>query len=70
VNFWYLHHSTIIAVIQQKRAAHRPPNIFIVPQQAHICPSAFSPRFGIISYGTSHLAKQHFFVYYKDTKKE
>jgi hypothetical protein len=53
-----------------KKAAQRPPNIFIIPQHTDICPSAFSPRFGILSYGTSHLAKWRFFVYYEDTKKE
>jgi hypothetical protein len=42
----------------------------MIPQYAHICPSAVSPRFGIISYETSHLAKRRFFVYYEDTKKE
>ena len=45
-------------------------NINIITYSRYNCPYSFSPTFCSISYGTSHLAKSAFRMYYEDTKKE
>ena len=53
-----------------KKAAHRPPNINIIPYWISSCLFSVSPTFCIISYITSHLAKGENRMYDEGTKKE
>ena len=57
--------------ITKKWAAyHRLPNINIISYSISFCLFSVFITFQVISYGTSHLEKYEFRMYYEDTKKE